>query len=296
MEEYVAVRAHGLKSRLLSREDYEQIVEETRDISSYHEYSIINEKDTLEEKLDKIYRVYVSRITILAQSSSELAPFFYALLDRLEFENVKIQLRSILGYARPVIYYPYGRHVGPARLSGIRSEGALWDSLREAGIQGVEKLKFTTGLVAEREAFVDFLYIAHLMSQVRALRISSSAKDALLEALEEEAGYMLAYWSRVLGLENLHPFLRILGLQGVAPRELGTSGSTTDLLRQALEEVTRRVVKPLEKKFPVSLPYAYAFNHYARLEASNLEKILLGKSIGLPKEVILRNLVFYDSL
>ncbi|MEM3782562.1 MAG: hypothetical protein QXX32_03375, partial [Thermofilum sp.] len=132
MENYIAVRAHGLKSRLLTRNDYEQIVNGDKDIGAFKDYLLIGEKDTLEEKLEKIYRVYVSRISLLAKASQEYSPFIYALLDRLEIENIKIQLRHILGYARPVIYYPYGRHIGPAKISNLKTESSIWEVLRES--------------------------------------------------------------------------------------------------------------------------------------------------------------------
>ncbi|NAZ25440.1 MAG: hypothetical protein GU357_06750 [Thermofilum sp.] len=294
MENYIAVRAHGLKSRLLTRNDYEQIVNGDKDVGAFKDYSLIGEKDTLEEKLEKIYRVYVSRITLLAKASQEYSPFIYALLDRLEIENIKIQLRHILGYARPVIYYPYGRHIGPAKISTLKTESSIWEALRERDLLTTDVPNFTTGLVAEREAFLDFQYYAYLMKQLDAVRIDKEEKSELKEAIKSEASLHLAYWIRVLKPQTVENLAKYSGLDAKPAEITLKEESTTDLLKTIHETIMRKIITRIETRHFTTLPFVYAYNFYAKLEAQNLEKILLGKTIGLPGEIIIRNLIFLE--
>jgi len=294
MENYIAVRAHGLKSRLLTRNDYEQIVNGDKDIGAFKDYSLIGEKDTLEEKLEKIYRVYVSRISLLAKASQEYSPFIYALLDRLEIENTKIQLRHILGYARPVIYYPYGRHIGPAKISNLKTESSIWEALKESYLLTTDVPNFTTGLVAEREAFLDFQYYVYLMKQLDAVRIDKEEKSELKEAIKSEAGLLLAYWTRVLKPQTVENLAKYSGLDAKRAEIILKEESTTDLLKTIHETIMRKIITRIETRHFTTLPFVYAYNFYAKLEAQNLEKILLGKTIGLPGEIIIRNLIFLE--
>jgi hypothetical protein len=294
MENYIAVRAHGLKSRLLTRNDYEQIVNGDKDVGAFKDYSLIGEKDTLEEKLEKIYRVYVSRITLLAKASQEYSPFIYALLDRLEIENLKIQLRHILGYARPVIYYPYGRHIGPAKISTLKTESSIWEILRERDLLTTDVPKFTTGLVAEREAFLDFQYYSYLMKQLDAVRIDKEEKSELKEAIKSEASFYLAYWTRVLKPQIVENLAKYSSLDAKPAEIILKEESTTDLLKTIHETIMRKIITRTETRHFTTLPFVYAYNFYAKLEAQNLEKILLGKTIGLPGEIIIRNLIFLE--
>jgi hypothetical protein len=294
MENYIAVRAHGLKSRLLTRNDYEQIVNGDKDVGAFKDYSLIGEKDTLEEKLEKIYRVYVSRITLLAKASQEYSPFIYALLDRLEIENIKIQLRHILGYARPVIYYPYGRHIGPAKISTLKTESSIWEILRERDLLTTDVPKFTTGLVAEREAFLDFQYYAYLIRQLDAIRIDKEEKERLVEAIGNEISLYMTYWSKVLKPQTVGSLAKNSKLHIKRPEIALKEESTTDLLKTINEMVMKKIIARIENRDFTTLPFVYAYNFYAKLEAQNLEKILLGKTIGLPGEIIIRSLVFLE--
>jgi vacuolar-type H+-ATPase subunit C/Vma6 len=294
MENYIAVRAHGLKSRLLTRNDYEQIVNGDKDVGAFKDYLLIGEKDTLEEKLEKIYRVYVSRISLLAKASQEYSPFIYALLDRLEIENIKIQLRHILGYARPVIYYPYGRHVGPAKISNLKTESSIWEALRESYLLTTDVPNFTTGLVAERESFLDFQYYAYLMKQLDAVRIDKEEKSELKEAIKSEASLHLAYWIRVLKPQTVENLAKYSGLDAKPAEITLKEESTTAFLKTIHETIMRKIITRIETRHFTTLPFVYAYNFYAKLEAQNLEKILLGKTIGLPGEIIIRNLIFLE--
>jgi hypothetical protein len=294
MEGYVVVRAHGLKSRLLRKVDYEQIVSGEKEINTFRDYLLISDKDTLEEKLEKIYRVYISRISPLAEASPELSPFIFALLDRLEFENLKIHLRYMLGYARPVIYYPYGRHFGPAKISSIKTEASVWEALAEKGILSIECPKFTTELVAEREAFLDVLYYAYLLRQLEETKLSKSEKSELRETVKSEASIYMAYWEKVLNPQIVEKLVEHFKLD-IRPAQIDMEGeSTTDLLRAISETIMRQIIARVEAKHFITLPYVYAFNFYARLEAQNLEKIILGKTIGLPSDILLRSLVYLE--
>ncbi len=295
MEAYIAVRAHGLKSRLLRAQDYEAILRGEKKLSEFKDYSLISERDSLEQVLEKIYRVYVSRMEILAKSDRVLGQIAYALLDRLEVENAKIHFRYILGAQRPVIYYPYGRHIGPARLMQIRTEGGLWEELSKTPYQAPSTPSFASGLEAEREALLDVLYYNYLFGVVDGLPISTEERDDLKNIVREEFEAKLLLWSQVLRpeiltrlLQNYSKFLRVSIPQ--LPEEWKAL-KLTELIIQVQKNLVTKAKQFVAVRHSTGVAYVYYFNLLALTEANNLEKLVIGKEVGLPEEVIQRNLV-----
>ncbi|QOJ78291.1 V-type ATPase subunit [Infirmifilum lucidum] len=295
MEAYIAVRAHGLKSRLLRVQDYEAILRGEKKLPEFKDYSLISERDSLEQVLEKIYRVYVSRMEILAASDRALGQIVYALLDRLEIENAKIHFRYILGAQRPVIYYPYGRHIGPARLMQIRTEGSLWEELSKTPYQAPGTPSFVSGLEAEREALLDILYYNYLFGVADSLAISREEREDLRNIVREEFEAKLLLWSQVLRPEILTRLLQNYSKSLRAPiPQLPEEWKTlklTELIVQVQKNLVSRARQLVAVKYSTGVAYVYYFNLLALTEANNLEKLVVGKEVGLPEEVIQRNLV-----
>jgi len=294
VESYIAVRAHGLKSRLLKRQDYEAILSGEKKLNELKDYTLISDRDSLEEVLEKIYRVYVLRIETLAKPDRVLGQFAYALLDRLEVENAKIHLRYIRGAQRPVIYYPYGRRIGPAKLSQIRTEGGLWEELSKTPLQAPSAPSFSSGLEAEREALLELLYYKYLLNTLKELPVGKEEKEDLEVLIIEEASLKMVVWSRTLSQSIVEKLAQgyFKGYRIVPPQlsEEWSSMKLTELLLQVQRAAISRA-EQLAVKHPIDLAYIYYFNHLALAEANNLERILLGKEIRLPEEVIQRNLI-----
>lgn len=313
METYLVVRAHGLKTRLLNKNDYELIVREERSLADYPDYVHIKEDDSLHDKIEKVYRVYINRMNLLAKISPEdYEQFVRALLDRLEIENIKIQLRYIMGSKRKVLYYPYGHYISPSRLSKIASEGTLWETLRATPYMKNKKVpRFITGTVAEREFFVENLYYSYIIGLINESRKLKRKLDKLIEILRTEYMGKLIYWEKILGKENLPEIIRNQGkpfdIHSVRLREymeklkidyqeaieyLSTNRLTDflNLLKRGLIRYSIYLLTP----HTVELPFIYLYNIMAHIEAENLERIILGKNIGLTEEAILSTLVFIE--
>ncbi|MGC9107447.1 MAG: V-type ATPase subunit [Infirmifilum sp.] len=293
METYAAVRAHGLKSRLLSRGDYEDILKGEKKLSDFKDYSSILDTDALDAKLEKIYRVYVSRLETISKAGPEISGFVLALLDKLEVENIKIHLRYILGAQRPVIYYPYGRHLGPAKLSTIKTEGMLWEALSRTVYQAPSSPNFATPLESERELLLDLLYYNYLLRKVEELKVSNDSKEALQNLIREELEKKILVWSRVIDSSIIFKLASSLRFRVRIPGipDDWKNLKTTELMQNVEMSLLKDIEVKISLRFPVSIGFVYYYNALAFLEARNLEKIIIGKELGFPEEVILRNLI-----
>jgi len=286
VELYAVVRAHGLKSRLLRRNDYEAIASGEKGLYEHPDYSAVSDRDTLEEKVEKVYRVYVRRVSLLASSTPELSPFLNALLDRLEFENSKIQLRRLAGSEAYALFYPYGRHIGPSRLSTIRSGREVWKALSEVGL--VEEVpQLEEGTLADQEFALDLAYYRHLLRGIEASKISRSCKGRLERAALQECALALSYWSSILGFDMVLDAARRTGMGGAGEllQELAVKKWSTV---EAERRLAFTIAKTLEKEYPLEAPFLYAFEIYSRLEAKNLERMLTGLHLGSSREEVLK--------
>lgn len=290
METYAAVRAHGLKSRLLTSRDYEALLREEKKISDFKDYSLILDSDTLETKLEKIYRVYISRIETVGKAGMGINDLAMALLDRLEVENIKMHLRYILGAQRPIIYYPYGRHIGPKKLSTLKTEGALWEELSKTPLQAPSSPEFSTALEAEREFLLDLLYYNFLVQVIKKLNLSRDAKIILENSIKEEFEKKTILWIRILNPSivlntaiKYHIPIRIPSI----PEEWKNL-KTTELMQQIQASLIQNLKDKIGIGHSIDAAYLYYFNQLALLEANNLEKILVGKEVRIPEEIIQR--------
>ncbi|MEM0093250.1 MAG: hypothetical protein QW753_02625 [Thermofilum sp.] len=292
MEVYTAVRAHGLKARLLTKQDYEALLKGARKLWDFPDYSQVSEKDPIEMKLEKVYAVYVRRMNLLAKSTPTLFDFIRALLDRLEVENIKIQIRYILGFQRPVIYYPYGHFLGPAKLKSLHSESSLWRELSNSPFKLPEDFSFRTQLPAEREVLVDMLYLRYLSDEIRGLKMTRDARSALEDLLSLEYTLRYVLWEKALGGSTTKEMLKAVELPFQLLEGFLTelrARSVSDVIVHGMREVLRKA-RAEALKYPLGAVYIYIFNILALVEAQNIEKILLGQELGLAEEVINRHL------
>jgi len=309
LETYLVVRAHGLKTRLLGRADYEAIVRGNRSLSSFNDYRGFNEESDIKEKVNSVYRVYISRMKLLSSVAPDYGVFIDALLDRLEIENVKIQLRNIVGERRKPFFYPYGRVLAPARLSEVATENELWELLKKTPYyRGGKTPSFVTGSVAEKEFFLDNLYYLYLL-QILSEGFFSKKLVPVLDVVRTEYLVRLFYWKIALG----GAFQRLLD---VFPKPFTVSKSAFDAmikklkveseevedlinrrrLTELLNRLTLALIRYTEYKlrpYSVELPYIYLFNMMAYVEAKNLERVIIGLDAGLQEETILSSLVFF---
>ena len=294
MEVYAIVRAHGLRARLLTKEDYEAILRGARKLWEYPEYSGIAEKDPLDQKLDKVYRVYVRRMEFLASLSPRLRSFIYALLDRLEVENLKIHLRHVMGYRRPVVYYPYARFLGPAKLVTLSTEGALWQALQGTPYALPKDFTFKTAAPVEREALIESLYFKHLLAEVEALRAPPDAISAIRGLVHRDYTVRYNLWERALGPKLASEVAKALGLSGVLVSELLDrlrALPESEALLQGFRDIYRAALR-VAREHPLDAAYICAFNVLACVEAQNLERIILGSEVGIAEEVINKQLIY----
>ncbi len=307
METYLVVRAHGLKTRLLGKDDYVNIVRGKRSLSDYMDYSAIREDMELKDKVNEVYRVYVSRMNLLARVAPDYGEFLYALTDKLEIENFKIQLRNVLGRRAPPYFYPYGRKVGPAKLREVQSEEELWELLEKTPyMKGVKKPPMNT--VAEKEFFLDVLYYLYLLSSIEDKNYSKRL-EPVKEAIRMEYLVKLYYWSSALGK-------RFWELLAQMPKPFSVTESSfsaltkklkvdeeklSDLiarrrLTEAMNELTVSLIKYvgyIVRPYTVELPFLYLYNMMAYVEAVNLERVIIGLDTGLAEENILSSLMFF---
>jgi len=293
METYAAVRAHGVKSRLLSRQDYEALIAGSKRIWDFPDYAHLSERDSLEKKLEKIYKVYINRMSLLAKIP-EVSDFVFALLDRLEVENIKFHLRYLAGYQRPVLYYPYSRLLGAEKLMSLRTESAIWEALSKTPLRAPATPSFKTRLIAEREVLLGILYYNYLLNTINRLKTRKDVVNSLMELVTNDLTVSYAIWKNLLPEEVLSSLLK-----SYAP-QLRVNLRLLEDLKGAITETVQKGVRVLAAhtraevlSHPLDMVYIYALNHLLLIEAQNLEKILIGKELGVAEEVITKNLILF---
>ena len=293
METYAVVRAHGVKSRLLSKQDYEALVAGTRRIWEFPDYTHILEQDPLEKKLEKAYKVYIDRMTLLAKIS-KFPDLIFALLDWLEVENIKFHLRLITGYQRQVLYYPYGRLLGLEKLKSLSSESLIWEALSATPLKAPAPRThaFMTGLIAEREAFLEILYFGYLVNTIINLKWQRNIAATVIDFVTSNFTVRYAYWIKLLPenivgsiIERYAP-----GLKVHSELLKSLEGTPTEILQRGGRMLALRAVREA-RKHPLDPVYVCALNYLLLLEAQNIERILMSKELGVPEEIIFKNLI-----
>jgi len=292
MEVYAAVRAHGIKSRLLSKQDYEALVSGAKQLWDFPDYAHVSARDPLEKKLEKVYEVYVRRMSLLARIP-EVSSLVYALLDRLEVENIKFHLRHVTGYQRPVLYYPYGRILGLEKLLSLKTESAIWEELSRTPLKAPAAPSFKTRLIAEREVLLEILYYNYLAGTISSLKTGREVVETLTKLVIYHLTVSYALWRNFLPEDIIRSLLEMHALRLKPSGELliELRGSTTEILQKGVKMLVERA-RTEALNHPLDLAYIYALNYLLLLEAQNLEKVLIGKELGVAEEVLLKNLIF----
>ncbi len=306
METYIAVRCHGLKTRLLSIRDYEAIIRGKKSISDFPDYKHVVEGESPCIAAEKIFQVFVDRVRTLITAAPGLEEFLRVYPDRLEIENIKIKIREIMGRKARTCYYPYSHHIPLDVLKSITTEERLWDKLKDTPyMMEVRKPEFTANVVAEREAFLDSLYFTYVRRILA--RYGRRSKKILLPIVEWEATSKLAYWSIVFGegvkdlfkrniIEGLQPYRKLaradvenlLSLLGISSEDISQILGNQELSRLLLELEKRYIkyMKRIVRSHPVELPYVYYYMALALNEAYNLERIIISKVLHIPENEI----------
>ena len=312
METYIAVRSHGLKTKLLTKKDYIAIVKGERTLTEYEAYTSIEEKDPLLVKIEKVFKVFKERLALLRKLAGKYEDLVCAYPDILEIENLKFKLREISGRKVKPYLYPYSHHLSLDDIQSIVTEGDLWEKLSQTPYgKGVQKPKFITGVVDEKEAFLDSLYFSYARNVF--LKAKRKFRNKLVELLDREALVILIYWSTVFKNRTKELISRGI-LRGLIPVTIEFTEVKTEELIEAIgadlkeaesylesEEISRLILRlkilnqkyylKLAREHPTELPYVIYFLNLALNEALNIERILVGAALRIPEEEILSSLI-----
>ena len=312
MAEYLATRAHGLKTRLLTWEDYEALIREKKKLTDFEAYKNIDEKAPIDQQIEKIFGVFSDRVELLRRVAGEYKDLICLYADKLEIANVKFKLREIYGKRTKPYFYPYSNYIAIHELRGAVTESEVWEILSNTPyMRGREQPKFITGTIDEREAFLDSLYYDYARKVVFSLKGEYS--DVILEVIDREALITLIYWSLVfkstlgslakrgiisgltslsLSVSEFDP-LKLVRRIGVSPEVVKKHLETNDIssLMLILEKENEKYYVRLSRLFFAELPYLIYYVNLALNEAFNLERIMLGKILGVPEEEIVSYII-----
>ena len=310
--DYVIVRSHGLLQHLLKRGDYEQLITGDKKICDFIEYSQVREEYPLERKLSMITERFISRIKFLQRISDEkMVNFYQAFLDFLELENIKFKLRHIYGRYDRERYHPYSHFIDLEVLKRIKKEKNLIEILAGTPYEMNEEVSKRLGSILEKEAYLEALYYRYFrgtINQYKSLRILS-------KYINYEVIRRLTYWVIVLGEKKAKELLRNNVLDGLLPYgvmrkfNIGKNNIDIKLLLEffKLDEEGLRLIRGKKisglmklirvkelnmlkegaRNMSLTIIYVYYYMQLCKEEMYNLHKILLGKEIGLPEDVIL---------
>ncbi|MCC6005826.1 MAG: hypothetical protein LM590_15910, partial [Thermofilum sp.] len=147
-------------------------------------------------------------------------------------------------------------------------------------------------LIAEREVLLGILYYNYLLNTINSLKTRKDVVNSLMELVTNELTVSYAIWKNLLPEEVLS-----LLLKSYAP-QLRVNLRLLEDLKGAITEIVQKGVRVLAARtraevlsHPLDMVYIYALNHLLLIEAQNLEKILIGKELGVAEEVITKNLI-----
>ncbi len=311
MELYLAVRCHGLKTRLLRQKDYEALVKGEKELSELPDYKDIDEEDPLHVKIRKVFEVFNKRVSLLIKIAPDIEPLIRMYPDRLEIENLKIRLRALRGIRVEEYYYPYFHYFDHKTLSSITSERQLWEKINKTPyMQCPRPPSFISNSLAEREAFLDAVYIAYMRTLIS--KTNRIIRHPLLNFLDLEAISKLVYWKLVLPKEVEFMLRRGL-LKDLLPMSISLASldpinllSTLKIKREIavrfvenldisgmLIAIRRSLLMHLQRiaiNHSTGFPYVLFYLALALNEAQNLEKLFIGKHVRMSEEDILSSL------
>ncbi|RLE99916.1 MAG: hypothetical protein DRJ63_03960 [Thermoprotei archaeon] len=311
MKDYLVVRTHGLKSRLLTKKNYEDLVYSRASLAHFGYLEAPEEHYTLHEILDKITQKYIQRIEFLSKTLTETSNFFKMFLEELEIENIKAKIRSIYGSREKKGYlYPYSHFISLTILK------------RAATLYELEKLLEKTPLklplrkLAKKNPQLPLLALDSLYYILlkNSLKVSRDSRKEILELINYESLIKLLYWILVIGKENLRNREILSILKSLYPKERALTISLESLatklkldynkiinnlklnkISEILLLAESNLIKRAKHKAlfnAITAVYVYYYMLLCRNERRNLEKIIIGRELKLSPQVILSSLIY----
>lgn len=299
METYIIVRTHGLIQHLLRRDDYYNIIEDRADLKKYG-YNVSIEKDSINQILDEIAKKFINRVLLFEKISFRYGRMSRAFIERLEIENIKARLRYLNGVEGVIeYYYPYFYYIDREDFIKARNEKQFLGLLKGTpfDIQPcLNRLMEEDRILIVKELFLDIKYFDYYLSSFR-----NMGKDLdIVLGYEYLKGFL--YWYMIFGRERLEKLLfqcmpKVFGIcfsfkkLGIPEEELSRyrrSGGEThfsDYIEKA-EHIFDTKVKKYMYRNKNKIFYVYYYMLASYYEMKNLERIVLGKKIGLRQEII----------
>ncbi len=301
MIEYLIVRTIGLRLHLLRPDDYERLIRGEVELEDLPEYRSLVTAEAEEARLRAVHAKFVERASLLLKVCDSHAPFVRAFLDRLEVENVRARLRGALSDTDPPYYYPYSHFIDLEALAGARSLDRVMRLLRGTPYEVRVRRSAPASVL---EMALDSAYFAYYRKEAR-----RSGLKCLMPLIDREALARLLYWTLRLG-ESAVVGERSL-LRGFEPASLSVRlrppllDRLAGLFRLDAEQLRRmerhgevsRAVRVVEGRIADAARRSFLRERYAPIavyyylllcynEMRNLERILLGKMLGLRPELI----------
>ena len=296
MKTYLVTRTHGLILSLIKSEEYNLLISGKIDLNKIG-YNVSFEKDFVEKIFNAIVGKFVDRIVFLEKITPDYSDFFRAFLERLEVENIKAKLRYLRGFKNKEVYYPYEYFISKKDLMLINNEYELLNFLKNTPLDityYINKLKNEDEKdLVIKEILLDIKYYEYYFSTLKEF------KKFLFPMVNLERIITYIFWCTMIGEEKISKLLLLFNIKNLNYAEISHALglSKNDLQRhlenkhymRLLEIAEDNFIKKLKKnvlrnKDNIFFVYYYMIASY--YEMKNLEKILLGRKIGLRPEVI----------
>jgi len=296
MKTYLVTRTHGLILSLIKSEEYNLLISGKIDLNKLG-YNVSFEKDFVEKIFNAIVGKFVDRIVFLEKITPDYSDFFRAFLERLEVENIKAKLRYLRGFKNKEVYYPYEYFISKKDLMLINNEYELLNFLKNTPLDityYINKLKNEDEKdLVIKEILLDIKYYEYYFSTLKEF------KKFLFPMVNLERIVTYIFWCTMIGEEKISKLLLLFNIKNLNYAEISHALglSKNDLQRHLENKHYMRLLEIAEDNFINKLKknvlrnkdnifFVYYYMIASYYEMKNLEKILLGRKIGLRPEVI----------
>ena len=297
---------------LLRERDYEDLAYGRRSLRDIGYLEAPEEQYEISEILGKIALKYIERINFLSKIPSIYSTFFKAFLEELEVENIKAKIRFIYGEEKEIeFFYPYYNFVSAEKLTKVKSLKEVEKLLKKTPLQLPLTEISRHGLDAVLMS-LESKYFSYLRKEIKANFLK---KMKIIDLIDYEGLSRLLYWLMILG-ENAVKNLDKLFIQGFYSKDVTYFLSLERLSKKLglkYEEVVEckksgrisKVLASLDKMLlarartkalfnPISILYVYYYMLLCRNERKNLEKIVIGRELKLPPQIVLSSLTLFS--
>lgn len=303
---YLLVKALCFKDRLLKEEDYLRLIEGKITLYELPQYTFLKKYEPSYNNIIKgIYEKFINRAKYFIKVRTTYIPFFYAFLDRLEVENLKTKIRSLIGGEKTPFYYPYYHFIPLDKLKEAKKLDDIISIIEKTPYY--EILKLAKEYKTLIELCLDSAYYKYYKNKALKCKVDNQ----VIYFIDLESLIKLFYWMLVLGEDEIKKLAKkevLIGFKPVSRRLKLEEYSIDEIIRafkvdrKRLERMMihfeiSRALHLLEEKFIEKLsitfmkykisfitPYFYLIASY--LEMRNLEKIVLGEAMKLPPDVV----------